>query len=167
MKQSTIDFLKTLADGEDPQTGMPVFGIEHAGMFIYDPYTSSCGRFDAKPSDYGLTKESADLLVGLNNLIDESAEAAINAASLRVNSKLGIFKGLGFFRGNVMTLPDGAVASAISSAFNRDALKIALARTLRAQIRNEVCPADVNDEAEADLENSSSASTPRPNRPQV
>jgi hypothetical protein len=152
MKQSTIDFLKTLTDGEDPNTGMPVFGIEHGGMFIHDPYLSSCGRFDAKPSDYGLTKESADVLVGFNGLIDESAEAAINAACLSIQTRLGIVSG-----------------DVAGIAFSDDSLKIAIAKAMRTYIFTEAWMAQEiprNDEVEADSENSASPSAPRPNRPQ-
>lgn len=144
MKQSSIDFLKTLTDGEDPNTGMPLFGIEHAGMFIYEPYRSSCGRFDAQPSDYGLTKESADLLVGLNNLIDESAEAAINAACLSIQTKLGIVSG-----------------DVAGIAFS---LKCTIAKAMLSYIRTEACMAQKNDEADA--KNAASGAQSDPHRPQ-
>ncbi len=162
MKQSTIDFLKTLTDGEDPTTGMPVFGIEHGGMFIHDPYLSSCGRFDAKPSDYGLTKESADLLVALNRLIDDSAEASISAANLAVSTRAGVHGDSVF----AMRFSDGELASAIASAFDAEALKIALAGTLRTQIRNEVWPAAANDEAELDSQSSASEPASQSHRPE-
>lgn len=47
----------------------PAYGFEHEGMFIHNPYESSCGRFLAKPSDYGLSNAEAKQLVNMNNLL--------------------------------------------------------------------------------------------------
>lgn len=160
MKQSTTDFLKTLIDGEDAITGMPVFGIEHGGMFIHDPYRSSCGRFEIQPSAYGLTKESADLLVALNRLIDDSAENSIIAANMSVCCKKGIHGDDVYAE----RFSDRELAKAISGAFDAETLKIVVAGALRAQMRNDVWPTEENDEADA--KNSASASQPDPHRPQ-
>jgi hypothetical protein len=50
-------------------TQEPAYGFEHEGMFIHNPYESSCGRFLAKPSDYGLSAAEAKQLVNMNNLL--------------------------------------------------------------------------------------------------
>lgn len=107
-------------NGGDAITGMPVFGVEHDGMFIHDPYASDCGRFEADPISHGLSKEEADLMVKLNKLIESSAEAAINAACLEVQTKMGI--------------PTGDVAGIF---FSDGGLQIAIAGAMRAYIRAE------------------------------
>ena len=45
---------------------VPAYGFVHNGVFIADPYVSDCGRFDAKPSHYGLNDADAERLVALN-----------------------------------------------------------------------------------------------------
>ena len=51
---------------------IPAYGfVDHkSGVFITDPYSSSCGRFVVDPvATYGVPKEKADHLVKLNKSI--------------------------------------------------------------------------------------------------
>lgn len=43
------------------------WGFDYDGMFIVNARISSCGRFHAAPSEYGLTNEQATLLAVLND----------------------------------------------------------------------------------------------------
>ena len=49
-------------DGEE----VPAYGYTRKGTFICNARVSECGRFDEKPSYYGLTEAQADELERLN-----------------------------------------------------------------------------------------------------
>lgn len=87
-------FALPLVKGDDPLTGMPAFGFEINGMFIYDPTVSDCGRFQVDPTEaYGLSAQDAKQLSMLNKLVADAADAAINAGCLHIQQQLGIATG--------------------------------------------------------------------------
>jgi len=63
-----------LTVGEHPETGDPVIGFVHEDMFIFDAFSSDCGRFPAPPQEYGLTREEANTLVGINESLKDKGE---------------------------------------------------------------------------------------------
>jgi hypothetical protein len=46
--------------------GDPIIAMTVNDESIFNPYLSSCGRFDAKPSDYGITEKQANALFKTN-----------------------------------------------------------------------------------------------------
>ena len=46
--------------------GDSIIAITWQDISISNPYRSSCGRFDAKPSDYGITEKQANALIKTN-----------------------------------------------------------------------------------------------------
>ena len=52
--------------------GRPAYGFADvkSGCFIYNPFLSSCGRFEVDPTEaYGISKDLADSLCSLNRTI--------------------------------------------------------------------------------------------------
>jgi hypothetical protein len=61
--------------GEDPSSGDVVLGFVHDDMFVFDPHSSSCGRFQVDPTEtYGIPAETAENLAALNRLLHTTAE---------------------------------------------------------------------------------------------
>lgn len=80
--------------GVHPETGAAVFGFEHEGMFIVDPFLSDCGRFTADPVEaYGVPTHEARSLVALNKALEAATEAAVNAACKSFQDAAGIASG--------------------------------------------------------------------------
>lgn len=73
--------------------GLSCAGVEAEDFFIVDPYQSTCGRFDAKPADYGLTEEEGVFIAAINKAIEQATEDAINAGCLAVQTSLGVTAG--------------------------------------------------------------------------
>lgn len=75
-KEPILDLLKSLREADPSKkwawdevedVGAEVVGFVHEDMFIYDPFHSSCGRFEADPEkDYGLSKKAAEILAAEN-----------------------------------------------------------------------------------------------------
>lgn len=88
-------FPYNLVTGEDDSIGRRFWyvGFAHDGMFIHNPRLSSCGRFEAKPKDYGLTDEQADILAEVNKSVQRAAAAALNAGCSEVQAALGVTDG--------------------------------------------------------------------------
>lgn len=84
-------FSFVLQQGEDVNTGLAVFGFEHDGMFIYDPFLSDCGRFQVDPVEaYGITRQEAEGLVTLNRALVQATEAAVDAACKSAQDAMGV-----------------------------------------------------------------------------
>lgn len=87
-------FSITLEKGENPLTDLPVLGTSVKDMFIFDPFISECGRFEVDPvTTYGISHADAKALRELNELIEEAAEAAINAGCRKIQEALCIETG--------------------------------------------------------------------------
>jgi len=80
--------------GEDPSDGTVVLGFVCDDTFVFDPYMSSCSRFEVNPTEtYGLTKEAADGLAAMNrHLYSASDEVSKHAAS---RAQLAVQRGMG------------------------------------------------------------------------
>jgi hypothetical protein len=94
------------------------YTVESNDMSIFNPYESSCGRFDADPeAEYGLPPAVAGVLAALNDFpvrdpraamteqqIEDLADEALNAAVLLIQNRLGMkdgdFAGM-FFDGTI------------------------------------------------------------------
>jgi hypothetical protein len=91
-------FSVPLVLGEDANTQQTVFGFifEKEGMFIHEPTSSSCGRFHVDPhKQYGISALDAKELAGLNTLLKDATQAALNAGCLEIRQTLGIARGDG------------------------------------------------------------------------
>lgn len=87
-------FTHPIEIGEDPQTGLPVFGFSINDMFISEPKLSECGRFDVDPLQaYGLTPEDVAAQAALNAAIKQATEDALNAGCLAIQQATGIPSG--------------------------------------------------------------------------
>lgn len=87
-------FSVPLQQGEDPETGLAVFGFEYEDVFIHDPFSSECGRFQVDPPEaYAITWEDAEALKKLNKALAETTEAAITAGCKSFQDAVGITSG--------------------------------------------------------------------------
>ncbi len=94
MTSALHQFSLPLQQGEDPETGLAIFGFEHEGMFIHDPFSSECSRFQVDPPEaYAVTWEDAEALKRLNKSLADATEAAINAACKSFQDSEGITSG--------------------------------------------------------------------------
>lgn len=94
MTSALHSFSVSLQQGEHPETGLAVFGFEYEGMFIHDPFSSECGRFEVDPPEaYAITWEDAEALKKLNQVLADATEAAINAACKTFQDAVGITSG--------------------------------------------------------------------------
>lgn len=88
------NFEKPIKLGADPRTDLPVFGFAINHMFIHDPYISECGRFDVDPQQvYGISKEDAQNLKNLNQLVEDATQAALNAGCMAIQTAMGVMSG--------------------------------------------------------------------------
>jgi len=84
-----LSFELKLSEGEHA-----IFGFEHDGAFITDPYLCDAGMMPVDPADeYGITKEEADHVVMLNSALESATEDAVNAACLNIQQALGVTAG--------------------------------------------------------------------------
>jgi hypothetical protein len=52
---------------DDSIPGCEIMGFNHMGMFITDPTTTECGRFEVDPiKEYGLTQKQVDKILKHN-----------------------------------------------------------------------------------------------------
>lgn len=51
--------------------GLIQWGFDFKGIFITNPYISECGRFEVKPSYYGLNEEDLRELDMLQRMLNE------------------------------------------------------------------------------------------------
>lgn len=87
-------FQTPLRQGEDPTTRMPVFGFNIRDMFVFNPYESTCGRFEVDPVEtYGISKDEADQLVALNKMLEDATQAAVTEGCFIAQKFLGIDDG--------------------------------------------------------------------------
>lgn len=87
-------FTVKLERGDDPLTGLPVFGFERNGMFITDPLSSECGRFEVDPQEaYGISKEEAAAIVRLNTALKKATQDALDAGCFVIQEALGVTSG--------------------------------------------------------------------------
>lgn len=85
-----------LSQSETPE-GLAVFAFSHDGTAVYDPFLSSCGRFEADPvKDYHLDAASAQALKQLNAMVVAGTDAAVSAVCERL-SELGVPEDEAFF----------------------------------------------------------------------
>lgn len=80
----TMVFSVAVSRSQSPLTGLAVFGFnyEPAGMFIYDPFLSECGRFEVDPEkEFGLPKDEAEQLVQLNTAIEAGTDEGLRAVA--------------------------------------------------------------------------------------
>lgn len=91
-KPNVMDLMKPMAvvganlHGHTPRIAVVVNDYE-----IVEPEKSECGRFNVDPlATYGLSKEQADCLNGLNALLEQSAEHAINEGVMKIREALGV-----------------------------------------------------------------------------
>lgn len=89
-----VRFSFLLQQGEDASTGLAVFGFEHDGMFIHDPFVSDCGRFEVDPvQTYGIAQDEAEALRTLNRALGDATDAAVDAACKSAQKSMGIVSG--------------------------------------------------------------------------
>lgn len=83
-----------LESGTDASTNLPVFGFTINEVFIHDPFSSGCGRFQVDPTEaYGLTHEDATQLAALNKLLGTATQDALNEGCFTIQTALGIPSG--------------------------------------------------------------------------
>lgn len=56
----------------DDGHSIPAWGFEYDGIFITNPYSSECSRFEVTPDYYNLTVAEAEHLVNLNKELRNS-----------------------------------------------------------------------------------------------
>lgn len=78
---------------EHPETGAPAICFTYNEMCIHDAYISDCGRFEAQPSERGLTEAEAQLLADANKLIADAADKALNEGCYDIQTVLGVDDG--------------------------------------------------------------------------
>ena len=87
-------FARTPVVGVDPTNDQPVIGFNVKGFFVFDAFTSSCGRFDVDPQEtYGISVEDAKALRGMNAAIARATDAALDAGALEIQKELGVATG--------------------------------------------------------------------------
>lgn len=57
---------------DDEGRQIPAWGFEYDGIFITNPYSSECSRFEVLPAYYNLTVAEAEHLVNLNKELRNS-----------------------------------------------------------------------------------------------
>ena len=70
-KRIKMEIVKGYYGGDDHEAER--LGFVHGGVFITEPDTSACGRFEVDPTkEYGLTKKEFDLIMKFNTVHDLS-----------------------------------------------------------------------------------------------
>lgn len=81
--------------GEDPSDGTVVLGFIHDDTFIFDPFMSSCSRFEVDPKEaYGIPVQAAEGLSAMNRHLyaaaDEVSKHVVSRAHLAVQMGVGL-----------------------------------------------------------------------------
>lgn len=75
-------------------TDCSIFGFVWKGVFITDPYSSDCSRFEVDPTEaYGISRDDAEQLRKLNQSLEDAVEDALNAGCLRIQNVMGVESG--------------------------------------------------------------------------
>lgn len=82
-------FTFPLVQGQDPKTGQALFGFNHAGAFIYDPFMSPCGTTAVSPVEtYDISYDEAHQIVRLNDILENAASDNVDAVVKAVYNAL-------------------------------------------------------------------------------
>lgn len=81
--------------GEDPSDGAVVLGFIYEDTFVFDPFMSSCSRFEVNPTEtYGLPTQAAEGLSAMNRHLysatDEVSKHAVSRAHMAIQMGLGL-----------------------------------------------------------------------------